>query len=113
MTLLLGNKYTAREDQMGNVLITRKADGAYCYLQGDDAIEFLDNHRILGAIEYPSGPFGTSAEHVDACLDQYDDVMSDSSDSSPLLDCLCGHIELHHQETQCIKCPCQQYRPNS
>jgi len=72
---LSGNKYSAKEDRMGNVLITRKADGATCYLQGDDAIEFLDNHRILDAIEYPSGPFKTSAEHVDACLDAYDAVM--------------------------------------
>jgi hypothetical protein len=73
---LNGHKYSAKEDRMGNVTILRKSDGASCYLQGDDAIEFLDNHRILDAIDYPSGPFKTAADHVDACLDQYDSVMS-------------------------------------
>lgn len=72
---LIGNKYTAKEDRSGSITIRRKADGATCYLQGDDAIEFIDNHRILDAIEYPSGPFKTSTEHVDACLDQYDAVL--------------------------------------
>ncbi len=32
-------------------------------------------------------------------------------DSSTLLDCLCGHAELDHQETPCVKCDCKQYRP--
>jgi len=73
---LIGNKYTAREDRLGNITITRKTDGATCLLQGDDAIEFIDNHRILGAIDYPSGPFRTPQEHVDACLDMYDGVLS-------------------------------------
>ncbi len=72
---LNGNHYSAVEDRMGNVTILRKSDMATVYLQGDDAVEFLDNHRILYAIEYPSGPFKTSAEHVDACLDAYDEVM--------------------------------------
>ena len=72
---LNGNKYSAREDRIGNVLILRKTDMASCYLQGDDAVEFLDNHRILDAIDYPSGPFKTLADHVDACLDAYDSVM--------------------------------------
>lgn len=72
---LNGNKYSAVRDRMGNVTIIRKSDGASCYLQGDDATEFVDNHRILEAIEYPSGPFKTSAEHVDACLDEYSVVM--------------------------------------
>ena len=76
---LLGNKYSAIEDGQGNITITRKVDGATCYLQGDDAIEFMDNHRILDAIEYPSGPFKTPAEHVDACLDAYDEVMAVSN----------------------------------
>lgn len=49
------------------------------FLQGDDAVEFINNHRSLGAIDYPSGPFATAAEHVDACLNQYDEVMSVAS----------------------------------
>jgi hypothetical protein len=73
--ILHGNSYTATEDHMGNVTIRRKSDGATCYLQGDDATEFVDNHRILDAIEYPSGLFKTSAEHIDACLDSYDEVL--------------------------------------
>ena len=73
---LNGNHYSAKTDRFGNVTILRKSDLATVYLQGDDAVEFLDNHRILEAIEYPSGPFKTSAEHVDACLDAYDEVMS-------------------------------------
>ena len=72
---LNGNRYSAVEDRMGNVTILRKSDMKTVYLQGDDAVEFLDNHRILDAIEYPSGPFQTAAEHVDACLDAYDEVM--------------------------------------
>lgn len=72
---LNGNHYSAIQDQTGNITITRKRDMASCYLQGDDAVEFIDNHRILDAIEYPSGPFKTQAEHVDACLDAYDEVM--------------------------------------
>lgn len=72
---LNGNHYSAKEDRMGNVLITRKSDLKTVYLQGDDAVEFLDNHRILDAIEYPNNLFKTGAEHVDACLDAYDDVL--------------------------------------
>lgn len=74
--LLNGNKYSAKEDRMGNVTILRKSDMKSCFLQGDDAVEFLDNHRILDAIEYPSGNFKTLAEHIDACLDAYDDVLA-------------------------------------
>lgn len=73
---LSGNTYSAITDRMGGVLIRRKTDGASCYLQGDEATEFLDNHRILDAIEYPSGPFKTSQEHVDACLGDYDHVLT-------------------------------------
>jgi len=72
---LSGNRYSAVEDRIGNILVTRKIDGATCYLQGDDAIEFIDNHRILDAIAYPSGPFKTSQEHVDVCLDAFDEIM--------------------------------------
>jgi hypothetical protein len=72
---LNGNHYSAREDRFGNVTILRKKDMATVLLQGDDATEFVDNHRILDAIDYPSGPFMTQAEHVDACLDQWDEVM--------------------------------------
>jgi hypothetical protein len=61
---------------MGSVTILRKSDMKTVCLQGDDATEFVDNHRILDAIEYPSGPFKTLAEHVDACLDAYDEVMA-------------------------------------
>lgn len=71
-----GNHYSAATDRMGNVTITRLADMASCYLQGDDAVEFADNHRVLDAIEYPSGPFRTYEEHVDACLGQYDEIMT-------------------------------------
>ena len=73
--ILNGNHYSAKTDGLGNVTILRKSDLASIYLQGDDAIEFVDNHRILDAIEYPSGPFQTAAEHVDACLDQYDEAI--------------------------------------
>lgn len=72
---LSGNTYSAVSDRMGGVIIRRKTDGASCYLHGDDATEFLDNHRILDAVEYPSGPFKTSAEHVDACLSGYDTAL--------------------------------------
>jgi len=72
---LNGNRYSAKEGRFGTVLILRKSDMATVFLQGDDAIEFLDNHKILDAMEYPCGPFKTLAEHVDACLDQYDVVM--------------------------------------
>ena len=71
---LNGIHFSARDDSHGNVTITRKTDLATIYLQGDDAIEFIDNHRILDAIEYPSGPFATAAEHIDACLDVYTEV---------------------------------------
>ena len=73
--ILNGNHYSAKSDSFGNVTILRKSDLATVYLQGDEAVEFVDNHRILDAIEYPSGPFTTQAEHVDACLDAYDEVM--------------------------------------
>lgn len=73
---LNGNHYSAKSDRYGNITILRKSDMKTVYLQGDDAIEFEDNHRILDAIEYPSGPFQTSAEHVDACLDAYDEIMA-------------------------------------
>ncbi len=76
MIELLGNKYKAIEYRSGNILITRKSDQMSVYLQGDDAVEFIDNHRILGTSEYPSGPFKTLAEHIDACLSDYDEVMS-------------------------------------
>ena len=71
---LNGIHFSARDDSYGNVTITRKTDLKTIYLQGDDAIEFIDNHRILDAIEYPSGPFTTAAEHIDACLDVYSEV---------------------------------------
>ena len=71
---LNGIHFSTRDDSRGNVTITRKTDLATIYLQGDEAIEFIDNHRILDAIEYPSGPFTTAAEHIDACLDVYSDV---------------------------------------
>ena len=71
---LNGNHYSARDDRYDNVTITRKSDLATVYLQGDEATEFTDNHRILDAIDYPTGPFATSAEHVDACLDAYSEV---------------------------------------
>lgn len=74
MLRLNGIHYSAVEDRMGNVTITRKRDLASVYLQGDDAVEFIDNHRILDAIDYPSGPFKTIAEHVDACLDEYENI---------------------------------------
>ena len=72
---LRGNKFSAVENRAGNWTITRLADGASVYLQGDDAVEFADNHRILDTIEYPSGPFKTSAEHIDACLNAYEVIM--------------------------------------
>lgn len=71
-----GNKFSAVQNRMGHWTITRLSDGASVYLQGDDAIEFTDNHRILDAIEYPSGPFKTAADHIDACLDCYEEVMT-------------------------------------
>ena len=71
-----GNKFSATRDRMGNWTITRLSDMASVYLQGDDAVEFTDNHRILDAIEYPSGPFKTAAEHIDACLDAYETIMT-------------------------------------
>lgn len=74
---LNGNHYSAVEDRMGNVIITRKRDMASVYLHGDDAVEFIDNHRVLQAIDYPSGPFKTQAEHIDACLDAYDEVIEE------------------------------------
>jgi hypothetical protein len=76
---LNGNHYSSKSDRFGNVTITRKSDLATVYLQGDEAVEFDDNHRILDAIDYPSGPFNTLAEHVDACLDAYDEVMKPAS----------------------------------
>ena len=72
---LNGNHYSAKSDSFGGVIITRKRDLKTVYLQGDDAVEFVDNHRILDAIDYPSGPFVSQAEHVDTCLDCYDEVM--------------------------------------
>lgn len=100
---LRGNHYSAIEDRRGNITITRLVDGASVFLQGDDAIEFLDNHRILDTIEYPSGPFKTSEEHVDACLDQYDNVML------TLLKCPnCGNSVSYSQNVRvmarCIEC---------
>jgi hypothetical protein len=74
-TSLRGNKYTAMQDRMGHWTITRLSDGANCYLQGDDAVEFTDNHRLLGAITYPSGPFKTQSQHIDACLSDYDHIL--------------------------------------
>lgn len=76
METLAGNKYVAKEDRMGHVTITRKTDGASVYLQGDDAVEFLDNHRILGTDTYPNHLFKTLADHVDACLDAYDHILT-------------------------------------
>jgi hypothetical protein len=73
---LIGNHYSAKQDRMGNWTITRLSDLASVYLQGDDAVEFTDNHRVLGAETYPNRIFKTAAEHVDACLDCYDVVMS-------------------------------------
>jgi hypothetical protein len=70
-----GNHYSAKQDRQGNWTITRLFDMASCYLQGDDAIEFTDNHRILDAMEYPNKLFRTAAEHIDACLDAYDNVL--------------------------------------
>jgi hypothetical protein len=70
-----GSRFSATQDRIGNWTIIRVSDGASCYLQGDDAIEFSDNHRILDAIEYPSGPFQTLAEHIDASLSEYETVM--------------------------------------
>jgi hypothetical protein len=74
--ILNGNHYSAKSDRFGNVTILRKSDLKTVYLQGDEATEFMDNHRILDAIEYPSGPFATQEQHVDACLDAYSEVMS-------------------------------------
>ena len=70
-----GNHFSAIEDRLGNWTITRFSDNASVYLQGDDAVEFADNHRILDAISYPSGPFKTYEEHVDACLLYYTVLM--------------------------------------
>lgn len=71
MMILKGNYFTAKEDKLGNVVITRLSDLATVYLQGDEAVEFIDNHRILDATTYPCGPFQNSKEHVDALLDAY------------------------------------------
>lgn len=70
-----GNNFSAVQDRMGHWTVTRLSDGASVYLQGDDAVEFSDTHRILDAIEYPSGPFETAEQHIDACLDAYESVM--------------------------------------
>lgn len=72
---LYGNHYSALSDRLGNVTITRKRDGATVYLQGDDVEQFMEIHAGLYELEYPSGPFKTREEHVDACLNCYDDVM--------------------------------------
>lgn len=72
---LHGNYYKASEDSWGNITITRLSDGASCYLQGDDAIAFRDDYCGLEDIVYPSGPFKTPEEHVDACLSEYDTVL--------------------------------------
>ena len=76
---LSGNHYSAKDDSWGNVTITRRSDLATIYLQGDEATEFIDNHRIFEAFGYPYGPFKTSAEHVDACLDAYAGVFPRNS----------------------------------
>jgi len=76
-----GNHYSATQDRMGNWTIRRLSDMASAYLQGDDAVEFTDNHRILDAITYPSGLFKTYEEHVDACLSEYDTILQTENES--------------------------------
>jgi hypothetical protein len=103
---LNGNRYSAVEDRMGNITITRKRDLASVYLQGDDAVEFLDNHRILEAVDYPSGPFKTLAEHVDVCLDAYADALDTAEQHEDILAGLANERP-HSRIKQANGIPCQ------
>ena len=62
---LNGNHYSAKSDRFGSIAITRKSDLKTVYLQGDEATEVEDNHRILDAIDYPSGPFKVVCQWID------------------------------------------------
>jgi len=66
---------------IGNIgaTITRKADKAEVFMQGDDALEIESQMDALDATAekgYPIGPFKSYAEHIDAILDAYDCVLS-------------------------------------
>ena len=71
MENLVGNKYSAVQDRLGNWTITRYADNATCYLQGDDSVSFEDEYRglspwTLQRIRYPFGPHKTAEDHIDS-----------------------------------------------
>ena len=70
-----GNVYTVKDDRQGSMTITRKYDGASCFLQGDDTIELRESITTLETIVYPTGPFQTFEAHLDAVLDAYESVI--------------------------------------
>jgi hypothetical protein len=84
-------KYDWDDDRFGGITLTRKADGADVYFQGDDAAQFRADVEKLdkiwfrpfgkcadGRIAYRKsfGPFNSYSEHFDALVSAYDDVMT-------------------------------------
>jgi hypothetical protein len=70
-----GNVYKLDTDVIGNITITRRHDGASCFLQGDDTNELYLSLDALDNTVYPSGPFKNYKAHLDAVLDAYESVI--------------------------------------
>ncbi len=72
-----GNRYNLVIGNIG-ATIMRKSDKATVFMQGDDRDEMESQMDALDATAekgYPVGPFKSYAEHIDAILDAYDDVL--------------------------------------
>ena len=70
-----GNKFGAIVDRCGFITIVRISDGANCFLQGDDTLDLQESLLKMDSIDYPTGPFQTYEQHLDAVLDQYETIM--------------------------------------
>jgi hypothetical protein len=70
-----GNVYTVSDNRWGNITITRKHDGANCFLQGDDSNDLRASIARLENEYYPVGPFVNFAQHLDAVLDAYESII--------------------------------------
>jgi hypothetical protein len=69
---LLGNRFSAEDDEFQNWTITRLSDGARVYIQGLEALEFINCTGVISALQWPSQ---TTKEKIDRLLEYYEPLM--------------------------------------
>lgn len=70
-----GNRYEAITTGNGAFISIQRRnrhDSTVAFLQGDDASELMTQMEKLERLVYPSGPFASYEQHLDALLDAYD-----------------------------------------